>query len=297
MRGIIAVVTPLLLAASLFGALDAYVDDAIAKKTVPHAVVLVEREGKVVFEKSVGGAKRGDVYALASTSKPIAATAILTLVDQGKLSLNDPVSKFFPEFRDSSTVRQLLSHTSGIFGNGDVERLKLIRNPQQLLADAVDKVLREPLAYRPGEAYRYGGASFCVAGRIAEKITGEGFDAFTKRVVFAPAGMKTAAYKGRFVLVPGGISCNADDLLLFARAYPKLISAKTRGEMTRKQTGSLKQNYGLGWQLLEDGAYGHGGAFGTYLYIDPTRKITVAVMTSTERGSGFAAEIIKRLPR
>jgi len=290
-------VTLLLLAANLFGALDAYIDDAIAKKTVPHAVVVVEREGKVVYERSAGGAKREDVYALASTSKPIAATAIMTLVDQGKLSLDDPVSKFFPMFHESSTVRQLLSHTSGIFGNNDAERLKLIRNPQQMLADAVDKVLREPLAYKPGEAYRYGGASFCVAGRIAEKITGEGFDAFTKRVVFEPAGMKTAAYKGRFVLVPGGISCNADDLLRFARAYPKLISVKARKEMTAKQTGSLKQNYGLGWQLLEDGAYGHGGAFGTYLYIDPARKITVAVMTSTERASGFAAEILKRLPK
>lgn len=297
MRGIIAVVTLLLLAGSLFGALDAYIDDAIAKKTVPQAVVLVERAGKVVFEKAAGGAKREDVYALASTSKPIAATAILTLVDQGRLSLDDPVSKFFPEFRESSTVRQLLSHTSGIFGNDDVERLKLIRSPQQLLADAVEKILREPLSYKPGEAYRYGGASFCVAGRIAEKITGEGFDAFAKRVVFTPAGMKTAAYKGRFVLVPGGISCNADDLLRFARAYPELVSAKARGEMTTKQTGSLKQNYGLGWQLLEDGAYGHGGAFGTYLYIDPARKMTVAVMTYTERASGFSAEILKRLPK
>lgn len=288
--------TLLLVAASLFGALDAYIDDAIAKKIVPHAVVLVERDGKVVFEKAVGGAKREDIYALASTSKPIAATAILTLVDQGRLSLDDPVSKFFPEFREASTVRQLLSHTSGIFGNNDVERLKLIRNPQQLLADAVDKVLREPLAYKPGEAYRYGGASFCVAGRIAEKITGEGFDAFAKRVVFTPAGMKTAAYKGRFVLVPGGISSNADDLLRFARAYPKLISAKARSEMTTKQTGALKQNYGLGWQLLDDGAFGHGGAFGTYLYLDPARKTTVIVMTYTERASGFAAEILKRLP-
>lgn len=289
--------TLLLLAANLFGALDAYVDEAIAKKTVPHAVVLVERDGNVVFEKAAGGAKRDDVYALASTSKPIAATAILTLVDQGKLSLDDPVSKFFPSFQEASTVRQLLSHTSGIFGNNDTARLKLIRDPQQLLADAVENVLREPLAYKPGTEYRYGGASFCVAGRIAEKITGEGFDALAKRVVFAPAGMKTAAYKGRFVLVPGGISCTADDLLRFARAYPKLISAKARAEMTTKQTGALKQNYGLGWQLLEDGAYGHGGAFGTYLYIDPARKLTVAVMTSTERASGFAAEILKRLPK
>jgi CubicO group peptidase (beta-lactamase class C family) len=297
MRGIIAVVTLLLLAVNLFGALDAYIDDAVAKKTVPHAVVLVERNGEVVFEKAAGGAKREDIYALASTSKPIAATAILTLADQGKLSLDDPVAKYFPAFREASTVRQLLSHTSGIFGNNDVERLKLIRDPQQLLADAVEKVLLEPLSYKPGEAYRYGGASFCVAGRIAEKITGEGFDAFAKRVVFTPAGMKTAAYKGRFVLVPGGISCNADDLLRFARTYPKLISAKARGEMTTKQTGSLKQNYGLGWQLLDDGAYGHGGAFGTYLYIDPERKITVAVMTSTERASGFAAEVLKRLPK
>jgi len=297
MRGIISVVTFLLLIASAFADVDVYIRAAFERKEIPHAVVLIEQNGKIVYERAAG-ANRDDVYALASTSKPIAATAIMTLVEQGRLSLDERVAKYLPAFEHSSTIRQLLSHTSGIFGNNAPgEQMRMIRNPNQLLSESVDRIVKTPLAYEPGARYQYGGASFCVAGRIAEIVSGTPFDQFAKRTVFDPAGMTTAQYKGRFVLVPGGVESNAADLLQFARAYPRLLNEKSRAEMTRKQTGTLAANYGIGWQLLEDGAFGHGGAFGTYLYIHPGKRLTAVIMTHVEKGSPFAREILKRLPK
>lgn len=246
-------------------ALAGFLDQAARDSQVPGVVVMIQRDGRTVFQHAAGfadlEAKRpmrvDDIFMMASTSKPMSATAILTLVDQKKLSLDDPVKKFFPEFAGNSTVRQLLSHTSGIFGNTPVHpRLKLIRDFDKTLAEAVDTIVREPLACEPGTKYIYGGASFCVAGRIAEKITGEEFDRFASRVLFRPLGMKETVFRTKrdlsaripklykhesgkwietptamdrtgqrgprpdgFILVAGGIYSTAADMLKFARLH------------------------------------------------------------------------------
>ncbi len=318
-------------------ALTSFLDQAVHNGDIPGVVVVIQQEGKVVFSKAAGLAdrdakqpmKRDSMFMMASTSKPLAATAILTLVDQKKLSLDDRVSKFFPDFQGKSTIRQLLSHTSGIFGNTPVSPgLKLIRNFDLPLAQAVEGIVREPLAYESGSQYSYGGASFCVAGRIAEIITGEEFDVFADRVLFKPLGMKETFYRSTrdlsqripkiykrdkdqwiatqavmdrpgqrgprpagFVLVPGGIYSTADDLLRFAQLHldggRNLLSRALIDEMHRKQTGSLKENYGLGWQLLPGGAYAHGGAYGTYLYLDPAHHATAVILTQTTGAAKF----------
>jgi len=318
-------------------ALAAFLDQAVQKGDIPGAVVLVQKDGKVVFSKAVGLADRetkrpmrlDDIFMMASSSKPLAATAILTLVDRKKLSLDDSVSKFFPAFAGKSTVRQLLSHTSGIFGNTpETAGLKLIRNFDIPLAKAIDEVIRQPLAYEPGTRYSYGGASFCVAGRIAEILTGEQFDVFIERVLFRPLGMKETVYLSNqdlspripkiykrdgaewvpipavmdrptrrgprpsgFILVPGGIYSTGADLLRFAQLHldggGKLLSRTLVREMQQKQTGTLKENYGLGWQLLRNGAFGHGGAYGTYLYVDPANHAAAVILTQTTGAGKF----------
>ncbi len=318
-------------------ALSAFLEQSVERGDVPGVVVTIRKEGKTVFSKAVGFAdlatkrpiRTDDVFMMASTSKPMAATAIMTLVDQRKLSLDDRVKKFFPAFAGESTVRQLLSHTSGVFGNtGDAARLRLIRDFDQTLAHAVDGVVKETLAYEPGAQYSYGGASFCVAGRIAEIITGEEFDGFAARVLFGPLGMKDTVYRSGkdlsaripriyrregtewiaapavmdrpgqrgprpsgFVLVPGGIYSTAADMLRFAELHLDggrgVLSRRLIDEMQRKQTGTLKENYGLGWQLLPGGAYGHGGAYGTYLYIDPAHGAAAVILTQTTGAGKF----------
>jgi len=323
-------------------ALAAFLDQAVQAGEIPGAVVVIHQEGKVVFSKAAGLADReanrpmrvDDIFMMASASKPLAATAILTLVDRKKLSLDDTVTKFFPDFPGKSTIRQLLSHTSGIFGNvPDAPRLKLIRDFDAPLAQAVEALVREPLAYEPGTQYAYGGASFCVAGRIAELLTGEEFDAFADRVLFRPLGMKDTVYRSAknlspripkiyrkageqwvatpaimdrpeqrgprptgFLLVPGGIYSTAADMLRFAGLHlggGKLLSPSALEEMHRKQTGTLKENYGLGWQILPGGAFGHGGAYGTYLYIDPAHRAAAVILTQSI-GAGRFQESARR---
>jgi CubicO group peptidase (beta-lactamase class C family) len=317
--------------------LTTFLDDAVAKGDIPGAVVVVQKNGKTIFSKAAGYAdleskcaiRVDDIFMMASTSKPIAATAILTLVDQGKLSLDEKVQKYFPAFAGDSTVRQLLSHTSGIFGNNpEHPRLKQIRSFDQTLASAVSAIVKEPLAYEPGGRYSYGGASFCVAGRIAELITQEDFDHFVNRVLFKPLGMKDTVYRTSkdlsaripklykrsaeqwmltptivdtaerrgprpdgFILVPGGIYSTAADLLRFAQMHldggGKTLSRGMIEEMRRKQTGTLKENYGLGWQLLPSGAFAHGGAYGTYLYVDPAHNAAAVILTQTTGAAKF----------
>jgi len=317
--------------------LGGFLEQAVKNGDVPGAVIVVQRDGKTVFSEAAGFADRegkvpmraDNIFMMASTSKPLAATAILTLVDRKKLSLDDPVAKFYPAFQGKSTVRQLLSHTSGIFGNKtEASRMNLIRDFRQPLAQAADAVVRQPLAYEPGTQYAYGGASFCVAGAIVEKITGEEFDVFADRVLFRPLGMKETVYHSAenlsaripklykrdganwipaptvmdragqrgprptgFILVPGGIYSTADDLLKFAQLHldggGKLLSQSLVEEMHRKQTGALKENYGLGWQLLPNGAFGHGGAYGTYLYIDPAHNAAAVILTQTIGAAEF----------
>ncbi|MBL8211952.1 MAG: beta-lactamase family protein [Bryobacterales bacterium] len=245
-------------------ALTRLIDKAVADAEIPSAVVLVDRGGKLVYRHVAGYADvekqralRGDeMFMIASTSKPFAATAIMTLVDAGKLSLDDKVTKFFPEFRGDSTIRQLLSHTSGIFGNnGSKEELNAIRDFSRPLRDAVPLILKHPLAYAPGEKYVYGGASFCVAGRIVEMITGMEFDAYMEKVLLRPLAMRNTVYRSGqishrvplvysrasgtlqrmkavmeppdrpgpradgFLLVPGGIYATADDALMLLRLH------------------------------------------------------------------------------
>lgn len=317
--------------------LSTFLDDAAAKGDIPGAVVVVQKNGKIIFSKAAGYAdlesKRpirvDDIFMMASTSKPIAATAILTLAGKHKLSLDDKVQKYFPEFTGNSTIRQLLSHTSGIFGNTpEHPRLKQIRSFDQTLATAVNAIVKEPLAYEPGTQYSYGGASFCVAGRIAELLTHEDFDHFATRVLFQPLGMKETLYRTSkdlsarvpklykrdgaqwiptptimdtpqrrgprpdgFILVPGGIYSTAADLLRFAQLHldggRDILSRAMIEEMRRKQTGALKENYGLGWQLLPNGAFGHGGAYGTYLYLDPAHNAAAVILTQTTGAAKF----------
>jgi len=334
----------LLLMAGASG-LDTFLEEAVRKGDIPGVVVVAEKNGKTVFSKAAGYADReskrpmrvDDIFMMASTSKPVSATAILTLVDGKKLSLDDPVRKYFAEFGGDATVRQLLSHTSGIFGNvPDHPRLKYIRDLDRTLAEAVSLIVREPLAYEPGTRYSYGGASFCVAGRIAEMVTGEEFDAFARRVIFAPLGMKETVFRTEqdlsaripkiyrkaegqwvatpaitdtaerrgprakgLVLVPGSLYSTAADMLRFARLHldggRNVLSRGMVAEMRRKQTGALKENYGLGWQLLGNGAFGHGGAYGTYLYVDAAHGGAAVILTQSVGAGGFLEAVRKQV--
>jgi CubicO group peptidase (beta-lactamase class C family) len=170
-------------------------------------VVVIARAGKPVFSRAYGFADRGrkipntlsTPFLVASVSKLFTGLAIGQLVEQGKLSYDDPLSKFLPDFPDRESakkikIKHLLSHTAGLGDYtatkayyGSLDRLVTV----QALLDVAD---REPLKFEPGTNWDYSNTGFAVLGRIIEIVTGEEYYDYVKKNVFARAGMKSASF-------------------------------------------------------------------------------------------------------
>ena len=167
------------------------VETACQTGNVATAALLVQKHDfSIIRSFGIGGHRRA-VFLLASISKPLAATGVMTLVDRGELSLCDPVRKFLPEFsdgdRDLVTVRHLLTHTSGL---PDMlpENIEL-RQRHASLGEFVAAICRTPLLFQPGSQVRYQSSGSLLAARIAEVIAGIPFRNFLKQEVFVPLGM------------------------------------------------------------------------------------------------------------
>ncbi len=182
------------------------------------AVALVADKDKVLTVEAVGfadiGAKKplrpDSLFWIASQSKPITAAAFMILVDEGKVRLDDPIEKYLPEFHDPMvllyqdqetqllrkakkpiTVRQVLSHTSGLPFASRVERPTLDMLP---LREAVRSYAMTPLIAEPGTKYQYSNAGINTAGRIIEVVSGMPYEEFLDKRLFGPAGMKDTTF-------------------------------------------------------------------------------------------------------
>ena len=197
---------------------DAAIDRAITEQRIVGAVVLVSHDGKVVYQRAAGLADRetkrpmqiSTVFRLSSVSKPIVSAAALALVDKGKLSLDDPVTKWLPDFRPklangetpTITVRQLLTHTSGLgykFAEkpGSAYYEAGVSDGFDELRVSLDENLRRlgtaPLFGRPGEAWRYS-LSVDVLGAVVEKASGKALPQAVAELVTQPLGMQDTAF-------------------------------------------------------------------------------------------------------
>ena len=154
--------------------------------------------------------KADALFWIASQSKPITASALMMLVDEGKVSLDDPVEKYLPEFRGQwlaverdndhvllkkprhpITVREILSHTSGLPFASKVEQPTLDGMP---LRDAVRTYALSPLEFEPGTRYQYSNAGINTAGRIIEVVSGMAYEEFLEQRLFQPLGMKDTTF-------------------------------------------------------------------------------------------------------
>jgi CubicO group peptidase (beta-lactamase class C family) len=178
---------------------DTIVTDTLARNGVPSASIAIVRDGKIVFAKAYGkqyetiSTPRSDApYQIASISKQFTAAAILMLEDEGKLSLDDSVAKWVPGITDGDkiTIRQLLSHTSGLqdYWPQDYSFAAMEKpiTPQQI----VDRWAKKPLDFAPGTQWQYSNTSYVVAGLIVEKAAGKPLLAYLQDKVFKPLGMK-----------------------------------------------------------------------------------------------------------
>src|SRR5579871_4384323 len=179
------------------GAVDTIINQAIADGNIPGAVLVVGHDGKVIYRKAYGSRalepKRelmtvDTIFDLASRTKVIATTtAVMQLVEQGKVRLNDPVAKYLPEFaqngKEDITVRQLLTHYSGLAP--DVELTPAFDSKEA----AYRLAFAEAPQQAPGSGFIYSDTNFIVLGALVEKVSGETLDAYTQQHIFTPLKM------------------------------------------------------------------------------------------------------------
>lgn len=179
-----------------------FVDD----HQISGAVTLVAYRGKVVGLDAVGLANIREnrpmqddtLFWIASMTKPITATALMILQDEGKLSVSDPVSKFIPEFKEVTvnghaparpmTIQDLLTHTSGVANPPNDNE-----HPNPTLAETAVLIAGQPLQFEPGSQWRYGSGP-TVVGRVIEVASGKSYESFLEERIFQPLGMKDTGF-------------------------------------------------------------------------------------------------------
>ena len=185
----------------LRGRIDAVVAEVLHKTGVPSASLAVVQHGKIVYTHAYGLARMEPRmpattemrYAIGSISKQFTAAAVLLLQQEGKLSLDDTVSKYIPGLTcgDEVTIRELLSHTSGYrdYWPEDYVMPPMMQPeaPQQIL----DTWAKGPLDFAPGTEWQYSNTNFVIAGQIVEKVSGEPLMRFLTEHIFRPLGMKS----------------------------------------------------------------------------------------------------------
>lgn len=208
---------PLLLATT---PISSVLDSLVEKQVVPGVVVLAADKGRTLGIETAGTAdvsrkkpmRENTVFWIASMTKPITAAALMMLVDEGKIHLDDPVSKFLPELQDpwlvierdvdhvlmkrpknTMTVRTLLNHTSGLpaFSKVEDSQGKFAVLPLWLATRSYSSL---PLESEPGSKWSYCNAGFNAAGRIIEVASGMSYEAFLRERLFNPLGMKDTTF-------------------------------------------------------------------------------------------------------
>jgi uncharacterized protein YbbC (DUF1343 family)/CubicO group peptidase (beta-lactamase class C family) len=333
-----------------FKAVGSVINAAILDGTIPGAVLVVGHDGRVIYRKAYGARAlepRREVMTLdtifdvASLTKVIVtSTAVMQLVEKGKVRLNDPVAKYLPEFaqngKDDITVRQLLTHYSGLEPDLDLKAAWAGKQTAYGMAWAETPV--DP----PGSRFSYSDVNFIVLGEIVERVSGETLDEYASRHIFAPLKMEHTRYvppptwKSKIaptqydenehmlrgvvhdptarrmggVAGHAGLFSTADDLAKLAQALLNggdgILSALSVEKMTRpEQPPAAPVLRGFGWDidspfssnrgdLLPVGGYGHTGFTGTSMWIDPTTKTFIILLTNAVHPRGKSNAIALR---
>jgi len=255
-----------------------------------HGTVLLAKEGKVVFEKGYGMANielgvpntPEMKFQIGSITKQFTATAILQLQEKGLLNLDDPITKYLPEYPketgDRISIHHLLSHTSGIPNYTDMPDLMA----NKALPVSVDELLStfqdKPLDFEPGEKYKYSNSGYVVLGAIIEAVSGKTYEDYLQENILEPLKMDNSGYDHRdrimknraagytqdekgelrnadFVhmsapFAAGALYSTVDDMLIWDQAlYTEKILKKSSLE---KMFTPVKDNYGYGWVIEEN---------------------------------------------
>ncbi len=322
--------------------IDPIVQQALARTGVPSASVAVVKDGKTVFTQTYGDAKleprtpaRPEMrYGIGSISKQFTAAAVMMMVEQGKLSLDDKVAKFFPRLTraEEVSIRQLLSHTSGYQDYWPQDYVFAMMMQPTTADQIMDRWARKPLDYDPGTKWQYSNTGYVIAGAIVEKVSGMPlFQLLTERV-FKPLGMtsvtdidqgrlantdptgymryalgppRTAPKEGKgWLFAAGGLAMTASDLAKWDVAtieqrVLKPASYKAMQTDTLLNSG-VATGYGLGLTVRQSGGrrtLEHGGevsGFTAENIIFPDDRAAIVVLTNQD-AAGASGQIAQRI--
>src|SRR5258706_616547 len=337
-------------------ALQPYLDQY---KLAGYIAIIADRTGKVHYQNLAGYAdveakkpiSQENVFWIASMSKMFVGASIMMLVDEGKVSLDDPVTRFIPQLskwmvaeeKDGAhvllkpllhpvTIRQILSHTSGLTGLAELQQITGA-DGTPLKARAISSVTG-PMQWQPGDKYHYGNQGMNIAARIVEIVNQMPYEEFVQKRFFDPLGMtetpfwpseaQVARLAGTYGLnkektgyVHGGIGFLTKPLSDRVHRYPeaggglfstthdifryglllandgelngkRYLSHAAMEELQKEQTGKTKVNYSLGYHL-RNGMFGHDGAYGTDLSVNPKTGMVAVFMVQCGSGDQWGA--------
>jgi CubicO group peptidase (beta-lactamase class C family) len=321
--------------------------------------IIADKTGKVHYKNLLGYAdveakksiSEDNVFWIASMTKMFAGASIMMLVDEGKVSLDDPVTRYIPQLnkwmvveeKDDAhvllkplvrpvTIRHVLSHTSGLAGSSELQQLTG-SDGTPLKARALSSVTG-PLQWQPGDKYQYGNQGMNIAARIVEIVSDMSYEDFLQRRFFDPLGMtettfwpsetqiaRLAAAYGpnkekngyarsdigfltkpysdrtrRFPEAGGGLFSTTHDIFRYGLMLAndgeldgkRYLSHAAMEELRKEQTGTTKVNYSLGYHL-RNGLFGHDGAYGTDLSVDPKTGMVAIFMVQCTSGDQWSA--------
>lgn len=292
--------------------LDSVAQSGVAAKRVVGTVAMVVRGNDTLLARGYGKADvEWDVpmpvdamFEVGSIAKQFTAAAILQLRDEGKLSLDDPLTRWLPDFDtrgNTVTLRRLMDHTSGIVGITELPEFGVLVSNQRFPRDsALALIRRQPFQFPTGTAQVYNNSAFILLGHVVEKASGMSYEDYVERRIFTPLGMTRSSYCNSTEDVPrrahgygvqngsvrraptnvhtwpfsaGSICSTAGDLVIWLQALHggKVLSARSYQEMITPSslTDGTPLRYGMGLFVGNDArglkVIGHGGAIGGFV--------------------------------
>lgn len=272
--------------------------------------MLVFKDNKIVYEKNLGKYTSATVEPIASCSKWLTTALVMTLVEEGKLSLEDSIGKFLPVFTKNKKgkikLKHCLSHTTGIQGEQITLATLMARKKYSSLEEEVNEIALKPIVANPGDQFFYGSIGLNIAGRIVEVITKKDFESNFQERIAKPLEMKNTSFKSEHSIDPsGGARSTASDYMNFLIMIlnkgnykgKKILTTSSIEQMEEDHTEDVKVSfvpdqamgldYGLGEWIIEKDeddtptVVSSPGLFGAFPYVDLVHHYAAFIFVKT----------------
>lgn len=299
----------------------------------PGAALLVKKGDRILVRRGFGMADLelgvaldpDMVFRIGSITKQFTAVGILMLAEEGKLDLQDEITKFlsdYPTQGKTITIEHLLTHTSGIKSYTSMPDFFAMMRKDMSVDEVIDVFKGQPMEFGPGESWNYNNSGYILLGAVIEKVSGVSYAEFVQKNIFDPAGMKHSFYGGASPIIPGraegyssgrkgfvnapylsmtlpyaagSLLSSVDDLALW---FQSLLEGKLIAEESLKKAwesysliDGTDTGYGYGWMISEYEGFRiieHGGGingFTSHLIFVPAEKLVVVLLTNSDIGA------------